>query len=856
MLACLVGLLAALPTQGAQTIELSRGATVPTEVGPYRYWAVSDATLVQESADANFGGDLTLKGGPGRTVLIRFDDLNRAVGPKRRVTDARLVFTKSLNFDPMLRLVTELRNPWGEGPIRRLLDPMQPGSAPRWTATWRHRRAGESPLAWESPGANGAQDGITVAPAGIVANDAESVTIGGLGATVQKWLDQPFDNHGLALFFQNPVEFESSEAYQARPKLVITTEPIAPKAGPDLAVVSIARTPGYPRYFPTPSVREYRGQPVAVPVEPASDLMRWPADGEEVTYTATFKNVGTETAQPFRASWVIGELPSTTFLVDQSLAPGETATVSIRQSFKNQHNDHRTQPVAVRILPNGPEANRANDALEIQACGLSVGVAVPRSVADSIARSVNARGSRSVEDWVQSQIDVFNNVFMAQSRFSFAPEGSLERVRVQWIRIIEDDEPTPVDANADAVVRVAAVESPFAVDRTFLATMATAMRLPNLSSMVVSAPGGGGGTVTDFIGALNRESTDRFPGLTGGGDTRYEGWIHSSFMLPVEPISEPMADLTPTEATNLLAATEVAAFNRNLGKRGGFAGDILYDLPTTVMIRARDYLGRSLPNLELTVFQSRNGKIDNVEPLATLITDQSGSAALASYSPNTEGEMPTLTGHNLHSNPFGRLALDGSNGVLLIRGIANGITEWAWVKSWQITDLYTRGSIAVAIVDVRLNLPSAPLDTATDIAAGRLIADSAGSASNVIGGLLDPTSSTDVTLPSGPGAWVEVDLGRDRTIGEIRLVPGNGEMWREFDVMVYGTGETPDQARLWTKEKDWPWTVRNRRDGAAPGYIAYRGAASRARFVRLVPRDADGQAVLRGIRVFPSTLGG
>src|SRR5688500_5769418 len=93
MLAALLAT-AVVPHLQTKTIELYKGATVVGQDGAtFRYWDVEDTYLDPKNPDRNFGGHGKISGGTGRTILIRFGDLNRAIGPMRRVKRAALHLT-------------------------------------------------------------------------------------------------------------------------------------------------------------------------------------------------------------------------------------------------------------------------------------------------------------------------------------------------------------------------------------------------------------------------------------------------------------------------------------------------------------------------------------------------------------------------------------------------------------------------------------------------------------------------------------------------------------------------------------------------------------------------------------------
>ena len=144
------------------TLELHRGAAIPASISKnpeFRYWAVEDTTLNSTNPDGNEGGYSVIEGGPGKTILIQFKDLNRTLGPNRKITDAKLVLTLTSGKVSGLQ-VGRVLQPWNEGPIRTLKtvrpSTQQQAEAARWSATWRHRRAGAEAVGWQNPGANGA----------------------------------------------------------------------------------------------------------------------------------------------------------------------------------------------------------------------------------------------------------------------------------------------------------------------------------------------------------------------------------------------------------------------------------------------------------------------------------------------------------------------------------------------------------------------------------------------------------------------------------------------------------------------------------------------------------------------------
>jgi hypothetical protein len=123
-----------------------------------------------------------------------------------------------------------------------------------------------------------------------------------------------------------------------------------------------------------------------------------------------------------------------------------------------------------------------------------------------------------------------------------------------------------------------------------------------------------------------------------------------------------------------------------------------------------------------------------------------------------------------------------------------------------------------------------------------------------LGPLVSGGTDKEVTLGRKIGDWVEIDLGRDRTIGEITLIGSPEAFWPQFDISVYSTGQKPSEASPWASELNWNWTASNRRDlvGSDSNIVsvAYRAPETRIRFIRIVNRSSSA-GKLRAIRVVP-----
>jgi len=764
MLSALLLGLVSLPSQ-TQTLELYRGAIV----GGEGYWAVGDTFLDSSEADRAKGGLFTLEGGKGRTILIKFGDLEKALPATAKITKATLYLSPSSPDKPVLAGVSAITVPWGEGPMFVVsMGRAQEEKPARMAATWKQRRSGLSD--WQQPGASGPSDAKPIPGVQLQMTEKE-IAIEGLADSVQSARNRWHDNHGFALTFVEKCEFFSSQAKNGKPRLVIEYSIAAPLTGPDLSVQWLDRL----------------------------------ESGNEAVYRATIKNVGDAAAEPFFGQWTVGENPGGQFQVNKALQPGDETVVEFKKEYRKNGVDHLAQPLMFRLVPASLEKNANNDALLIYEDAIPVGFS----------------GAKVDADAMQALARRINEVYFAQSRFSFAPEGVVERIRL-----------VPGQEHAEVVIDLAGGPDDREVVRRLLQSLtglAPAMQKQSLS-----------------VEGQSVAYNDPFPGISGFGDTRYDGLIAAGFPMVYAPVASPIFDNMPIEPTDLLSATEAASINLALGRKGKDRLGILWDQPATVILRATDMTGKALDGAELAFYQLENGQMPSV-PTQTILTKDGGTVILETRG-GAAGIIDKDALHQPKKNPFGDLRTDGSNGTILVRALNNGETEWGWLKAWQLTDAYHRGNKAAAIIDVRFNAPSGPVDRSTNLARGRLIADKAGRLPAKLAPLVDEDASTQVELGSLPGDWIEIDLGRDRPVGEVQIHYGDRQMPVKFDVQAYATGQTAPESDAWVKDLNSIWTRENRIK--ADGYVPYRGPMIRARFIRVVNRSG-GIGKIGEIRIFP-----
>ncbi|MEI8283007.1 MAG: hypothetical protein WCG75_11415, partial [Armatimonadota bacterium] len=144
-------------------------------------------------------------------------------------------------------------------------------------------------------------------------------------------------------------------------------------------------------------------------------------------------------------------------------------------------------------------------------------------------------------------------------------------------------------------------------------------------------------------------------------------------------------------------------------------------------------------------------------------------------------------------------------------------------------------------IDLPFNFGPWPINTETNLIVGKPANDSAKSFPAQLAGLVDDNPDTEYVLPAK--GWVEIDLGRDRLLGEFDI---QGEVPHKFNVKVYGTTDKVDQADVWIDEINADLF---RSAYGQTGDSIYRPSPNTARYVR-IENLTDKPARLKGIKVF------
>lgn len=185
----------------------------------------------------------------------------------------------------------------------------------------------------------------------------------------------------------------------------------------------------------------------------------------------------------------------------------------------------------------------------------------------------------------------------------------------------------------------------------------------------------------------------------------------------------------------------------------------------------------------------------------------------------------------------------GFVGTISVSAEIGGTRDSFSFSSTKLSNIYARGMTKAASIELPFNLPSSEITRETNLVLGKPTRDSANSFPAQLLGLTDENDATTFIL--APKAWVEIDLGRDRLLGELEV---RGELPETFLVAVYGTTEKVNDSRPWISEPGLSSRLKNY-PNTEPGVTIYRPKPTGGRYIRLL-NASENAVTIKGIRLF------
>jgi len=453
--------------------------------------------------------------------------------------------------------------------------------------------------------------------------------------------------------------------------------PRTPRDETDLQIASIARTPRFPRYNPAYTnytVTEPNGfgpynfsAATGLAGGQTPETRRWPDPGETVTYTATVRNRGTNHwSGTLTGAWTVDGAPAGTPSRSVSLAPGATTTFELQLPWASWEEPSREIGFEIQVSDDRAWNNRrAMD--ERSVAFLSF---IDRTHEENFREETPGYAgafSDDLIDWLNRHMDVFNAMF--------EQAGASKRVHFDVLEVIADGAPDP------AVDRIDFAIFPFRYEAD-----GGSLRLSGYYRAAEDIDYGLLHEMGHQLGLIDLYRLDVTPAqnqVNGLGYLSAPGLMHG-----VSPfLSEHSA----------LAMEDWAAHAH------GYYGQYLYATPEHTRLRILGSDGAPLANATVRVYQriERPGVGDVIPATPKFVgqTDANGEWTLPNVQIDPGLAPPVPTGDELRPNPFGYIAVVGSNGVFLIEVERNGFTDSAWLDITELNNAYRRGETGTAVFE-------------------------------------------------------------------------------------------------------------------------------------------------------------
>lgn len=596
----------------------------------------------------------------------------------------------------------------------------------------------------------------------------------------------------------------------------------------DLDVTFIERTPRYQRYN---VVYPNRYPTLASGTE---NLQRNPNVGDIVTFTAHFKNAGVIISNSFTYKWFIDGVQVSSGSHNPLLV-GQADTATFQWAWQNGNHD-----IKFVIDPGSSvkEISSANNQRQERINAIYLRIQVEQSVYDNFNNILNLVGSYSFEDWVQAQLDAFNQKLI--------DSGGLERVRIDQIFVQPDgslpDTGTHSDSNWDW-------------DGSWGFTW-------NFNSWCMPPNCGSAGNDITFwnsriqAGLLHEWSHQM--GMAHSYDANIDiatnNTVNGQRLVQSNPdiVGVGGDDVGNAFSQNIpLTPYFIYALNSNVGYRRGYYADYLFNLPDTNILQFKDVLGNKLANASLRIWQSNANTIGGA-PIVTGTTDLNGQYVLPNQ-PLPLGNLTTATGHTLKPNPFGVIDVVGSNGLLLFEVTVGSLKEYKFLTIHDFNLAYFRGSTQTAIYSIQTSLiaNANPTNLALNQPTTSYCGNScAGPASAAVDG--DKTSITTgywapINESGTLGDWWQVDLGALHNIYKVIVYAGarnNHDWYSKFHLETSPTGNFTGEQ--WTVATETNWDLS--RNGAQS--VIYTFSSPPSRYIRLVSDVTQNYIRLQELEVY------
>ena len=446
----------------------------------------------------------------------------------------------------------------------------------------------------------------------------------------------------------------------------------------DLQVASVARWPQYPRYLPTYevfTVTEPSGfgpytfsAATGLAGGQTADTQRWPETGDTITYEATVRNRGTLPWDgQLTGEWTIDGVTTATSQT-VTLAPDESITFEITDTWTGEDYD-------ITYALTVSDGRSDNNSVTITPWSVPCLTYIDRSFAEeflAITRDYPQATTDDILDWLQHHA--------ARMNAMFAEKGSRKRIHYNILEVIRDSDPDP------------------AIDRT-----------PYAIFPFRYFAGQGHPRLTGYY----RPAEDIDYGLLH--EMGHQLGLIDLYRMDVPASANLVSNQTKSAPDGLMRVVStffndnsIHAMNHWFDQAHGYYGQYLYSMPETIKLRVVDARGTPLAGAAVKMYQKCErpglGEVITTEVKAQGVTGPDGTWELPNVPIDNTLVPTTFAGDTLNDNPFGYVAVVGTNGTLLFEIEYAGNTEYAWMYVLEANDAYFEGQTTEATFDRALSV--------------------------------------------------------------------------------------------------------------------------------------------------------
>lgn len=474
-------------------------------------------------------------------------------------------------------------------------------------------------------------------------------------------------------------------------------------------------------------------------------LMTITRSAEVGQYRAIFKNIGNESVANATLEFTAQNSEKQAITIPGPFEPGMTKSVSFQAPTREDNTDPRKVIVQTHLIATG-DVSLGNNNLDYYPAGKTIAFEASDEVLDAL-KAV----SPSSEPLLLYQMALarINNFVMPFSRYLKSPEG----VKARFNLALDP-------ATADYRVSLNDLTD-FSIDS--ISTKVVRSLIP-LSSSWRTPP-------SDLAPWPKQVE----PNLSWLPDTRDDGLRLPGLELPALGF-ESQNNPIPLWNNGLISRVEAAYLQSLIGKPKGVNEFNWSQIKPGILVKVVGANGEDLKNTDVGLYRAAGNA-----PIAT------GNSA--------NGGIVFINGEQIQGGQlFPAKLTNSTDGWLLVKATRNGATASTWLPAWQLLDWTVRGNEGIPNVELRFNLPTQALDSTQNLAKERIVTDSAGRFPAQLAALVDEDGSTGLEL--APKQWIEIDLGRDRVIGEIDLT-FNSPDYPNLEIFGYGTSQNANAAIRW-----------------------------------------------------------